>query len=59
MINLDEATIDDLDVSKAREVLEDLDDFSRMTCGVAPIGQYKFLSEFLMIVEELQIRKGI
>lgn len=47
-----------IDVDKARECIDDLDDFSRMTVGVAPTGAMNFLEEFLERVELLK-RKQI
>lgn len=43
-----------IDVDKAREVLEDLDDLSRMNIGVVPVGQYNFFKEFLDAVEAIK-----
>lgn len=37
---------------QALEALEDLDDFSRMECGVEPIGAYNCLSDYIRNVDE-------
>lgn len=36
---------------QALEALEDLDDFSRMECGVEPIGAYNCLSSYIQNVD--------
>lgn len=44
----------DIDIKKAREVVDDLDDFSRMTIGVAPTGAMKFFEDFFNKLELLK-----
>lgn len=45
---------DKIDVVRARAVLEDMDDLSRMNMGVVPVDQYKFFKEFIDSVEAIQ-----
>lgn len=48
---------DKIDVVRARAVLDDMDDLSRMNVGVVPIGQYAFFKEFIDTVETIQKRQ--
>jgi len=47
-------TWNDIDIKKAREIIDDLDDFSRMTVSIEPIGALKFFDDFFNKLELLK-----
>ena len=51
---IDVNDLNKLDCSKALNCLEDMDDYSRMDVGVAPVGPYNMLKEFILQIEALQ-----
>ncbi len=51
LVQVDVSDWDSVDFAQAKESLDDLDDFSRMTVSIDPIGAITFMEKFIAQVE--------